>query len=137
MPTFSIALQYHPGEVVRLLKAVEAFLEPFAPPAKVLRHFLLAIEEIALNAIVHGVPENPSDLRLDIAVEGGALTCRMVDAGPPFDPFTQAPEPDLSSPVEERRVGGLGVYLTKKLMDVCTYERRGGRNHTLLVKKLG
>ena len=59
----------------------------------------------------------------------------MEDDGIAFDPFTSAPEPDLDASVEERRIGGLGVYFVKTLMDEAAYERRGDRNRITLTQR--
>ena len=54
-----------------------------------------------------------------------------------FDPFADAPPPDLTSEVDDRRVGGLGVFLVKKTLDRASYRRGGGRNLVLLAKSVG
>lgn len=137
MPTLTADLANDPGEVARLLAAVEAFVAPFAPPPKALNHVLVSIEEIVRNAILHGglEPSAPGP-RVTVTLDGNELACEVVDLGKPFDPFTEAPPPDLASPLAERPVGGLGVHLVRRLMDGCSYERRDGRNHTLLLKRL-
>ena len=53
----------------------------------------------------------------------------------PFDPLTEAPEPDLTAAVSERRVGGLGVHLTKTLMDEVRYSREAHRNRLSIVTR--
>ena len=61
------------------------------------------------------------------------MTIEMVDDGKPFDPLTEAPVPDVNAPMDERPIGGLGVFLVRKLMDELTYRREEGRNHLTLV----
>jgi anti-sigma regulatory factor (Ser/Thr protein kinase) len=138
MPTFRVDLANEPGEVVRLLEAVEDFVAPLAPSPKALTPFLVSVEEIVRNAIVHGglEPSAPGP-RVTVTLEDNQLACEVVDDGRPFDPFTEAPPPDLAAPIAERAVGGLGVHLVRQLMDACSYQRRDGRNHTLLLKRLG
>lgn len=137
MPVLKVDLANDPGEVVRLLDAVETFAAPFAPPPKALNHVLVSVEEIVRNAILHGGlgPSAPGP-RVTVTLEGDDLTCEVVDAGKPFDPFTEAPPPDLAAPIAERPIGGLGVHLVRRLMDGCSYARRDGCNHTLLRKRL-
>lgn len=136
MPSLSLTLDCRPSEVPRLLAEVEDFVRPHAPPPKTLRHFFLALEEIVLNAILHGGQMEGARLRVDVTLDSGEIRAEMVDGGAAFDPFAEAPEPDLDAPLESRRIGGLGVHLTKTLMDTCRYERRGELNHTLLGKRL-
>ena len=53
----------------------------------------------------------------------------------PLTPINDAPEPDIDSPLEDRHVGGLGVYLARTMMDELTYRRENSRNHLTLVKR--
>ena len=73
------------------------------------------------------------EVSLDLA-EGG-VTMTVEDDGPPFDPLT-LPVPDVAAPLGERRVGGLGVYLVRHMMDVVTYARVGTRNQLRMTKRL-
>ena len=59
----------------------------------------------------------------------------IVDSGKPFDPFTEAPPPDLDSPVPDRPIGGLGVYLVQQLMDEARYAREDGKNKLTFIKR--
>jgi anti-sigma regulatory factor (Ser/Thr protein kinase) len=138
MPTLKVDLANDPGEVIRLLDAVETFVAPLEPPPKALNHFLVSVEEIVRNAILHGglEPSAPGP-QVTVMLDDGELVCEVVDAGKPFDPFTEAPPPDLAAPIAGRAVGGLGVHLVRRLMDACSYRRRDGRNHTVLRKQLG
>ena len=56
------------------------------------------------------------------------------DSGVPFDP-TDAPEPDLSADLKDRPVGGLGIYLVKRIMDEVSYARKNGKNILSMTKK--
>ena len=59
----------------------------------------------------------------------------IIDDGIPFDPLTEAPEPDLTSPIEDRPIGGLGVHFTKSLMDDVEYCRESGKNRLKIVAR--
>lgn len=90
----------------------------------------LAVEEIVTNAITHG-----GATRVVLRVEGGGGAVRAVvrDDARPFDP-RQAPEPDLDASLEQRRVGGLGWYLVRRLMHELRYRplAEGGNEVTLV-----
>lgn len=94
-------------------------------PAFVVR---MVIEEIVRNLIEH-TPPYASDEQVDVRLDVDATTVRVVieDERPPFNPI-DAPELDVSAPLEERRAGGMGLHLVRNLTDVLTYERDGGRN---------
>ena len=94
----------------------------------------LAVDELLTNTITYGyddVEEHRIDLSLRL--EGCTLVVEIADDGRAFDPL-QAPEPDLGASLEERAVGGLGIYLVRKTMDTVAYRREDGRNVVTLTK---
>ncbi len=122
------------------LPALARFLQDFwsaaeLPPAQSLA-FEIALEEIFMNVVTHGTPAG-SQGRVDVclALAEGSLTLAVEDEGPPFDPL-MLPAPDTRSPLEERRVGGLGVYFVRQLMDAVSYSRVGARNRLRMTKHL-
>ena len=90
---------------------------------------LIAVEELVTNIVKYGYgPTGEAGAAtLTLRLEGDRLTTVIVDNSDPFDPFA-APDPDLEAPIEARRVGGLGLYLVKTLMDQTRYRRDGGQN---------
>jgi serine/threonine-protein kinase RsbW len=92
----------------------------------------LAVDEIATNIIVHGYAnagrQGVLELRADI--DDRALTIAIDDTGVTYDP-RQAPIPDISLPLEQRPVGGLGVYLAMRSIDEFLYEQLEDRNRTI------
>jgi anti-sigma B factor antagonist len=69
------------------------------------------------------------------AIAPDRLRATVADEAPAFDPLAR-PEIDISLPLEARAIGGLGVHLVKKLMDLCSYERRNGKNLFTIERKL-
>ncbi len=97
----------------------------------------LAVDEIATNIVQHGYEERGLTGALDIRaeIEEQRLIVTLEDEGTPYDP-RQQPMPDqddLTSPLESRPVGGLGVFLAMHNVDELTYERAGQRNRTVFV----
>lgn len=88
----------------------------------------LALEELITNTVSYGL-EGVVDPEIGIGmrVRDGVLAVTVVDNGHPFDP-TQDTNPDLSSPIEERPIGGLGLHLVKVFADRIVYEYAEGRN---------
>ena len=70
-----------------------------------------------------------------ITSEDESLTIEIVDSGPEFNVLTDAPIPDVNAIIEERPVGGLGVYLVKTMMDELHYRREDDKNHIIAVKR--
>ena len=93
------------------------------------------LEEIGTNIVKYGYEhEGKKDIRITLTSESHALSMEILDDGKPYDPFAEAPPPDLDSSVEERPIGGLGVHLVQKLMDEAHYRREDGMNKVTLIK---
>jgi serine/threonine-protein kinase RsbW len=95
----------------------------------------LAADEAASNIIEHAY-EGVSDADLDITcdVYGDTLTITMRDTGIPFDPSSVKP-PNLKADLSERQIGGLGLYLMRKLMDEVRYESNSKTGNLLTMTK--
>ena len=93
---------------------------------------VLAVNEAATNVIVHGYGGQPGIIEIKVGREGNSLVIRLRDQAPPFDP-NDVPPPDLALPLEERPFGGMGVYLTKQIMDQVIHlvTPQGGNELTL------
>lgn len=101
------------------------------------RHDLaLVLEEVLTNVIRHGYGAG-AEAWIDISAEisGGKLRLEVRDRARPFDPFTAAP-PDLEADLAERPVGGLGIFLVRRLMDRVDYRRQGHENVLVMEKQL-
>jgi serine/threonine-protein kinase RsbW len=92
----------------------------------------LASDEAASNIIEHAY-EGVSGGLLEIScgVRGGAITIILVDHGESFDP-SEVPTPDLKADLSERKIGGLGIFLMRKLMDEVQYKAEPKRNRNTL-----
>ena len=96
----------------------------------------LAVEEVFTNIAGYGYAGGPpGPVTVSIGREPAGLVVTIEDRARPFDP-EDAPPPDLDSPWEDRRVGGLGWHLIRELMDDVRYERADGVNRLTLVKAL-
>ena len=98
----------------------------------------LAADEAASNIIEHAY-EGVSNARLDIScnMRGDVLTITMRDTGRPFDP-SKVKQPNLKADLSERQIGGLGVYLMRKLMDEVRYESNSKTGNLLtMIKRRG
>lgn len=124
-----------------LLESAQAELDAFAT-----RHawseearfqVSLALEEVLMNVMSHGgsTAGQPPGVRVRLSQGDADVTLEIADEGVAFDPL-QAPAPDLESDLDERRVGGLGVFLVQQLMDAVDYRRDDGWNHLVLRKRV-
>ncbi len=88
----------------------------------------LVLEEMLMNRIEHAfAPGERRNTQVRLAVRPDAVVMEFEDDGVPFDPL-QGPAPTAPTSLQEARVGGLGLLLTRKAARECRYERRAGRN---------
>lgn len=96
----------------------------------------LALEEAVTNVIMYAYPEGTDGLvDIEAILRDDSLSFVISDSGQSFDPTAQ-PEADTSLDVEERQVGGLGIYLVRSIMDNVSYERNGGKNILSMTKNI-
>ena len=95
----------------------------------------LATDEIVTNIITHAYKTMNGKIHVNCLREGDCIVVTVVDEGAPFDPTT-IPPPDLSTDLEHRKIGGLGIYFAKKVMDSVTYKREEGLNVLTMAKKI-
>ena len=74
-------------------------------------------------------------MRVEVSEDPVRVTITFMDNGKPFDPLKKE-DPDVALPAEEREIGGLGIYMTKKIMDDVRYEYVEGRNILTMEKGL-
>ena len=117
-------------ELPRVMTEVDAFCQALPASSTNVHALRLAIEEAITNVFVHGYGgeacSEPVLLRL-IFESPNRIRATVTDGAPAYNPLSR-PEVDTSTPLEHRRIGGLGVHLVKKLMNATQYERRDGRN---------
>ena len=123
-------------EIERVHAAVDILAEAEGWPPNLLFQIKLVLEEMGTNIVKYGYEdEDKKDVQIVLTSETDTLTMEISDDGKPFDPFTDAPPPDLDSPIPDRPIGGLGVYLVQKLMDETSYRREDGKNKLTLIKR--
>jgi serine/threonine-protein kinase RsbW len=95
----------------------------------------LATDEAASNIIEHAYENRPDGvLDLSCGVKGDRITIVLIDYGESFDP-SEVPLPDLKADLSDRKIGGLGIFLMRKLMDEVHYEPRPDKSNVLTMSK--
>ena len=120
-----------------VLAFTEQMLEKYECPMKIQTAICVAIEEVFVNVAHYAYGEGEGDVTLEIGFEEKTrnITFRMMDRGVAFDPLKK-PDPDITLLAEEREIGGLGIFITKKTMDLVTYAYENGENILTMVKKI-
>lgn len=93
----------------------------------------LAVDEAVTNVIQHSYAKTNGSITLTTNHTADLLEIAIRDRGRPFNP-DDVPEPDLISPLEQRRTGGLGLYLMRKLMDQVDFRFENGENILTMIK---
>jgi sigma-B regulation protein RsbU (phosphoserine phosphatase) len=124
------------SELQRLASELERFAQNHRIPEPDIHAFSLSLDELVTNTIAYGYDDQgPHEILVRLTLANGRLSAEVEDDGRPFNPLT-APQPDLTSAVEDRPVGGLGIHLVRSLMDHVDYRRESGKNHLLMRKQL-
>jgi len=132
----SISLLNHRREVERLAGLVEQFGEAHHLATDDINGINLLLDEIVINIISHGYDdEREHQILVTLALENGVLAIRVEDDGRPFNPL-DVPGPNLDLPIEERPIGGLGVYIARSIADQMDYRRDAGRNVLTMRKRM-
>ena len=120
-----------------VLGFVDEMLESFACPMKIQTAVCVAIEEVFVNVAHYAYEGGEGEMTLQIGFDedSRAITFRMTDKGIPFDPLKK-PDPDITLSAEDRDIGGLGIFITKKTMDTVTYAYENGENILTMIKKI-
>ena len=126
------------------LEAVNDFIheqiKPFSCHSQTLFQIDLAVEEIFVNISHYAYSPDKGTVQIDCSVEKTSdapakLTVSFTDRGKSFNPLAK-PDPDITLSVEEREIGGLGIFLTKKYMDSVLYERKDNQNILTFTKTI-
>jgi len=125
-----------PDGAAKVNEAFGEFAQTHGLPDGVRRSVNVALDELLANDISYGMEgREHGSLMVDVELDQGSVTVTITDNGPEFDPFKQA-SPDTTLSIEDRPIGGLGIFLVQKLMDEVGYERRDDHNIVKLVKRL-
>lgn len=116
---------------------VEEFLDAHECPPRAAMQIMVALEELYVNIAIYAYApaQGEAVVQLDFTEEDRLLRITLIDSGIPFNPLAKD-DPDITLSAEERSIGGLGIYMVKKSMDLFTYERKDGMNIVCIGKKI-
>ena len=135
----SNAFSLHVAADVAQLATIRAFVEQQARvldvDASAIYDLVLAVNEVATNIVVHGYRSQPGVIEIELRPLGDAIEIRLRDHATLFDP-TRVPTPDLTLPLHKRPLGGMGLHVTRQIMDSMRYRvTPEGGNELMLVKQ--
>lgn len=121
----------------KVLEFIDTKLEELECPMKAQMQIDIAVEEIFVNIANYAyAPEvGMATIRIEADESQTAVKITFIDKGVPYDPLKKD-DPDVTLSVEERQIGGLGIFMVKKSMDDMLYEYKDGQNILTIVKQL-
>lgn len=120
-----------------VISFIDAELEKAGCNMKTQMQINIAVEELFVNVSNYAYNQGIGDISISIAVHADPEMAEIIlsDSGIPYDPLSKE-DPDVGLPAEKREIGGLGIFMVKKTMDMMTYERRDGKNVVTITKYL-
>lgn len=136
MPSINLTIKNDLAEFKKITRRVIEFLDANQVHDTVSYFIRVAIEELVVNAIHHAFDDDePHDIEVGLVLDSKHARVRVEDDGRPFDPRS-VPDPELGGGIEERQVGGWGIYLVRSMSNDIAYERDGDRNRVVVTISL-
>lgn len=133
-----LTLQATDDKLEAAMSFINSLLDPFEPSPRTRGQLCLVCEEIFVNIAHYAYQPNTgtATIRADITPSPHpTLTIQFIDTGKPFNPLENTP-PDITLAAEQRNIGGLGIFLVRKIMDSVHYQRLNQNNILTLTKQL-
>jgi serine/threonine-protein kinase RsbW len=129
----NIVVPAHLNSLQKAITFVSSFTRELGFDAQRLSEIELCVEEVLVNIFSYAYPNAPGDVEITCrSGPEGTLIVEIVDSGIPFN-ILSSDDPDISLNIDERNVGGLGIYFVKQLMDRLEYRRENDKNFLTLV----
>ncbi len=130
-----LIIQNNINELNRVVEFLETVEEQWNLPPSIVLNINLVLEEALTNIIFYAYPQNTeNEIEIELSEEDHKITIVITDRGIAYDP-TKKEDPDIHLPLEERSVGGLGIFMIKNIMDKVSYQRIDNTNRLTLEKK--
>lgn len=132
----SINIEAAPDNLSQVQDFIEGELSKAGCPPKVMMQIAVAVEEIYINIARYAYCPATGEAVIccDTNHDPTQVTIQFLDHGKPFDPLSRS-DADITVPAMEREIGGLGILMTKKLMDGVEYQYKDGKNILTLKKE--
>lgn len=135
--TKEITLEAKIENIETVTEFVNEILETADAPMKAVMQIDLALDEVFTNIASYAYQEGTGNATVEAELTENPRSVRITfaDSGKPFDPLMHE-DPDTTLSLDERKIGGLGIFLVKKTMDDVRYEYKDGQNRLTIRKNL-
>ena len=132
-----LTIEATPENVDKVIEFIDGMLEEYGCGVKEQMAIDVAVDELFSNIAHYAYnPETGyATVRVDVLNEPLSVEITFIDHGVPYDPLAKA-DPDTTLSLEEREIGGLGIFIVKKSMDAVNYEYKDGKNILTIKKNL-
>jgi len=133
----SLIIQAGMDNLEKMIRFIEERYSILVSNKKMISQMRLVTEEVLMNIIHYAYPGEKGNVEIDYEYDPDnlLLTISFIDEGISFNPL-EVSDPKLNVEMENRKVGGLGIFLIKKLMDFAQYERQNNHNILKLQKRV-
>ncbi|MBQ8147920.1 MAG: ATP-binding protein [Lachnospiraceae bacterium] len=118
-----------------LLDSIDQTIRSYSVDEELLATLHICIEEVFVNVVSYAYGEQVGLVEVETEVNDGWLSITFRDEGIPYNPLERE-DPDLDLALEERPIGGLGIYMIRNMMDSVQYEYKEGRNNLCIRKEI-
>ena len=130
-----LALPAKSENLSKVMSFMEACLEDSCCSVKTRMQLDLAVEEIFINVASYAYAPKTGEVKIIVEPLPNSVSITFIDSGIPYDPLAK-PDPDITLSAQERQIGGLGIFMIKKLMDDVAYKRQDDKNILTITKRL-
>jgi anti-sigma regulatory factor (Ser/Thr protein kinase) len=132
--SFELTIKSDSSEIPAVSASIEEVMHTHGFSSEDILDTQLAVEEIITNIINHGYKNAGGEIAISCRINVNQVEVRIRDNAPRFDPLS-LPEPDLDGTIQDRKIGGLGVFLIRQVMDEISYRYENGQNILVMIKR--
>jgi serine/threonine-protein kinase RsbW len=132
--SFELTINADINEIPRVSAALENVMQVHSFSNEEILDTQLAVEEAVTNIIMHGYKGHAGEIHLTCHATRGIIEIQVEDTAPLFNPLS-VPDPDFTAEIQDRKLGGLGIFLIRKVMDDVIYQNDRGKNILVLIKR--
>ena len=137
MDVRKITIKNQLPELERIMALIDDLAGKWKLPSKTVMEINLVVEELVTNIIFYAFDDKDEhQITIDFSLEKDELQILVRDGGKPFNLIELKDEDEFNKPLEERKIGGLGIHFIKSMMDKISYERKENQNIVSLTKKV-